>query len=120
MDRKKDENRREDGGLIVGRNPVLEALKSKRQIDTVYLAGEGGTLDLIAALSKERGAVVKRVSPKKLDFMTGGAVHQAPRRRGRVPNTSGSRISSELPKKRASRRLSSYATKSRTRTISAQ
>lgn len=76
MDRKKDENRREDGGLIVGRNPVLEALRSKRQIDTVYLAGEGGTLDLIAALSKERGAVVKRVSPKKLDFMTGGAVHQ--------------------------------------------
>ncbi len=63
-------------GLIVGRNPVLEALRSGRQIDTLYISGEGGSIPLICALAKEKGAVIKQVSPKKLDQLSNGASHQ--------------------------------------------
>lgn len=65
-----------DGGLIVGRNSVAEALKAGRPVDCVYICGEGGSLGLIAALAKERGAVVKQASRQKLDEMSGGAAHQ--------------------------------------------
>ncbi len=64
------------GGLIVGRNPVLEALKSGRPIDCVYICGEGGSVGLIKKLAKESGAVIKQVSRQKLDEMAGGASHQ--------------------------------------------
>lgn len=63
-------------GLIVGRNPVLEALKSGRPIDCVYICGEGGSVGLIKKLAKESGAVIKQVSRQKLDEMAGGASHQ--------------------------------------------
>ena len=76
MERKNEASRRENGGRIAGRNPVIEALKSGRQIDTVYISGEGGSLELIEKLAKEHGAVVKQVSRQKLDFMTKGAAHQ--------------------------------------------
>lgn len=79
MDRKplnKPSRAREDEGLIIGRNPVLEALKAEHPIDCVYIGGEGGSLNLIMKLAKERGAVVKQVSRQKLDDMSGGAAHQ--------------------------------------------
>lgn len=79
MDRKplnKPSRAREDDGLIIGRNPVLEALKAERPIDCVYISGEGGSLNLIIKLAKERGAVVKQVSRQKLDEMADGAAHQ--------------------------------------------
>lgn len=63
-------------GFIIGRNPVIEALKSQRQIDCVYIAGEGGSLGLIKKLAKEQGAVVKQVSQQKLDSLAGGGSHQ--------------------------------------------
>ena len=63
-------------GFIIGRNPVIEALKSQRQIDCVYIAGEGGSLGLIKKLAKEQGAVVKQVSHQKLDSLAGGGSHQ--------------------------------------------
>lgn len=79
MDRKplnKPSRERERDGVIAGRNPVLEALKSKRPIDCVYINGEGGSLNLIQKLAKERGIVVKQVSQQKLSEMSGGASHQ--------------------------------------------
>lgn len=79
MDRKplvKPSRTREDDGLIIGRNPVLEALKAERPIDCVYINGEGGSLNLIMKLAKERGAVIKQVSQQKLSEMSGGASHQ--------------------------------------------
>lgn len=63
-------------GFIIGRNPVIEALKSQRQIDCVYIAGEGGSLGLIKKLAKEQGAVIKQVSQQKLDSLAGGGSHQ--------------------------------------------
>jgi 23S rRNA (guanosine2251-2'-O)-methyltransferase len=68
---------KEDNGLIIGRNPVIEALKSGRQIDTVYVNSEaGGSIGLICRMAKEKGIVVKQVSDAKLDGMSGGASHQ--------------------------------------------
>lgn len=62
--------------LIIGRNPVLEALKSKRPVDTVYICGDGGSIPLIKKLAKEHGAVVKQVSQQKIKEMAHGASHQ--------------------------------------------
>ena len=67
----------EDRGYIIGRNPVIEALKSEKQIDTVYVNSEaGGSIGLICRMAKERGIVVKQVSETKLSAMADGASHQ--------------------------------------------
>lgn len=79
MDRKpldKAEKSRGENELIIGRNPVIEALKAERPIDCVYIFGEGGSIGLIKKLAKEKGAVVKQVTQQKLDAMSGGASHQ--------------------------------------------
>lgn len=70
------EERQKD--LIIGRNAVTELLKSGREIDTLFVArGEkGGTVGRIIAECKEKGAVVKDVDRKKLDFMCGHSNHQ--------------------------------------------
>lgn len=70
------EERQKD--LIIGRNAVTELLKSGREIDTLFVVrGEkGGTVGKIIAECKEKGAVVKDVDRKKLDFMCGHANHQ--------------------------------------------
>lgn len=74
MDKRKSGPSRE--GLIVGRNPVLEALKAGRQIDTLYIGAEGGSIPLIKKLASENGAVIKQVGQQKLNDMSGGASHQ--------------------------------------------
>lgn len=63
--------------LIIGRNPVLEALKSDKQIDKVFVDDNaGGSIVQIIKLAKEKGIVVKSVTPQKLDGMSRGGVHQ--------------------------------------------
>ncbi|NLL63089.1 MAG: 23S rRNA (guanosine(2251)-2'-O)-methyltransferase RlmB [Ruminococcaceae bacterium] len=65
--------------LIIGRNPVLEALKAGREIDTIFVVkGERqqGSIGKIIALSRDAGVIVKDTNQKKLDFMCGGANHQ--------------------------------------------
>ncbi len=61
---------------IVGRNPVIEALKSGTQLDTIYIDGNSGSLGLIRRLAKEKGIVVKDTQEKKLSQLAGGASHQ--------------------------------------------
>lgn len=61
---------------IAGRNPVIEAIKSGKQIDTIYIDGNGGSLGLIRRLAKEKGIVVKDAQDKKLSQLSGGASHQ--------------------------------------------
>ena len=66
-----------DRGYIIGRNPVIEALKSGKQIDTLYVNSEaGGSIGLICRMAKERDVVVKQVSETKLSAMADGASHQ--------------------------------------------
>lgn len=64
-------------GLIVGRNPVNEALKSGKSIDTIYVDPEaGGSISVITRIARERGIVIKSVSSQKLTQMCQGASHQ--------------------------------------------
>jgi 23S rRNA (guanosine2251-2'-O)-methyltransferase len=70
----------ENNELIIGRNPVMEALKSEREIDIVYIAAENGKftgiLGVIAAKARDAGIPVKTVDSKKLDIMSEGMSHQ--------------------------------------------
>jgi 23S rRNA (guanosine2251-2'-O)-methyltransferase len=75
-----DINNTENSGypdVIFGRNPVLEALKSGREIDTVFIAGEiRGTLSVINAVAREHSIPVKNVTDEKLSKMTANGSHQ--------------------------------------------
>lgn len=62
--------------IICGRNPVIEALKSGANLDTIYIDGNGGSLGVIRRLAKEKGVVVKDADDKKLSRLSGGASHQ--------------------------------------------
>ena len=63
----REENIRNDN-LIIGRNPVMELLKSGREIENIMVAkGEReGSVSKILAVCKERGIVVKSGSSKAL------------------------------------------------------
>lgn len=64
--------------VIAGRNAVLEALKSGRSLECVYIAKgdlKGSILQIIA-MTKERGIPLKEASPVKLDALSGGSHHQ--------------------------------------------
>jgi 23S rRNA (guanosine2251-2'-O)-methyltransferase len=67
---------RED--IVEGRNAVIETLKSDRTIDQILVAkGDvSGSINMILALAKEKGIVVKEVDRKKLDQMTLTGSHQ--------------------------------------------
>ena len=45
--------------VICGRNPVIEALKSGANLDTIYIDGNGGSLSVIRRLAKENGIPVQ-------------------------------------------------------------
>lgn len=63
--------------LIVGRNPVIEALKAEKPIDTLYVNKDGGgSLSHIIDMAKRLDILVKEVTAEKLNHMTGGASHQ--------------------------------------------
>lgn len=71
-------NDNQQNSLIVGRNAILEALKSERTIDTLLVVkGErAGSIGRIIADCRDRGTVVKEVDRRKLDFLCGGGNHQ--------------------------------------------
>ena len=70
------ENARND--VIVGRNPVMEVVRSGRNIDKIMIAygATGGSVTAIIAKCRKKGILIKEVSPSKLDFISGGANHQ--------------------------------------------
>ena len=67
---------RED--LIIGRNAVMEVLKSDRTIESLYIANGNmeGSIKAIINIAREKGLVLKEVDRKKLDIMSGGTNHQ--------------------------------------------
>ena len=69
-------NNNNNNETIIGRNPVIEALKSNTPIDTIYIDGNGGSLGLIRRLAIEKNIVVKDTQDKKLSQLAGGASHQ--------------------------------------------
>jgi 23S rRNA (guanosine2251-2'-O)-methyltransferase len=68
----------DDGSVIVGRNPVLELLKSGRGIEKIYvLKGEReGSITKIYAEARARGINVAETDKQKLDQLAGGNAHQ--------------------------------------------
>lgn len=73
------ENNKDQGyNIICGRNPVLEAVRSGREIDRLLVAHgvTGGSVTAIIAKCKQKGILIKEVSPQKLDYYCGGANHQ--------------------------------------------
>lgn len=67
-----------ENDIIAGRNAVMEAIRSDRTIDMIYISnGEThGSINKIKAMAKQNGIVVKLATPQKLDAMTDGAAHQ--------------------------------------------
>lgn len=72
------ESKNYSDNFVIGRNAVIELLKSGREIESVLIAkGEReGSISLITSLCKEKGVIIKYADRKKLDFMSGGANHQ--------------------------------------------
>ena len=63
--------------LIIGRNPVIEALKADKLIDRIFVNSEaGGSISLICKLAKDRNIPIKQVNEQKLNNMSNGASHQ--------------------------------------------
>lgn len=71
-----EENRSRD--LIIGRNPVTEAIKSGRPLDKILVAKgfKGTSTAAVVAKARQQGVVIKEVDGKKLDLICGGANHQ--------------------------------------------
>lgn len=63
---------------IVGRNPVLEALRGDRDINALYLekGNSSSAAKQALGLAKQRGIPAKEVSKEKLEQLSGGAAHQ--------------------------------------------
>ncbi len=59
---------------IIGKNPVIEALKSNRDINKILIAegSQRGQMQQITQLAKEGGVLVQFVPKKKLDQITDG------------------------------------------------
>lgn len=80
MSRENEKNTRsaERDDIVIGRNAVLELLKSGREVEFVYAAsGEReGSIVQITAMAAQRGIPVKQVNRKKLDALCRGANHQ--------------------------------------------
>ena len=67
-----------DENVIYGRNAVLEALKSERDFDKIFIKSgdKEDSIGLILAKAKERKIPVLDAPQRKLDELTAGAVHQ--------------------------------------------
>ena len=68
----------QNDNLVIGRNAVIELLKSGREVENVLVAkgDREGSVNRIIAMCRENGIVVKTVDKKKLDAMCAGANHQ--------------------------------------------
>ena len=73
-----NKNTEQFGSVICGRNPVLEVVRSGREIDRLLVAHgvNGGSVTAIIAKCKAKGILIKEISPQKLDYYCGGANHQ--------------------------------------------
>lgn len=64
--------------IIVGRNAVLEALKTGRTINKLYIldGARGGSMGEITLLAKETGSLIEYVPREKLDELSDNMRHQ--------------------------------------------
>ncbi|RBW67737.1 23S rRNA (guanosine(2251)-2'-O)-methyltransferase RlmB [Bacillus taeanensis] len=64
--------------MIVGRNPVLEALRSGREINKIWIneGSRGGQISQVIQLAKENNVIVQQAPKKKLDQLADSDNHQ--------------------------------------------
>ncbi|MDD6848803.1 MAG: 23S rRNA (guanosine(2251)-2'-O)-methyltransferase RlmB [Oscillospiraceae bacterium] len=74
----KDLKQNQKDDVIVGRNPVSEAIRSSRTIDRILVTkgGKTGAIVGILAKAKEKQIPIKEVDSKKLDYLAGNENHQ--------------------------------------------
>ena len=70
------ENREPDANIIIGRNPVTEALKAGREVDKLLVTSREGSMIKILALAKEQGIPVMYVEKAAIDRIAQGKAHQ--------------------------------------------
>lgn len=65
-------------GLFIGRNAVMELLRSERTIDRIYIRNQGdeGVLGAICKKANERRIPIVETDPRRLDKLAEGGVHQ--------------------------------------------
>lgn len=81
------EAQRED--LVIGRGPVLELLRSGKEIECLYVQKDlEGSISKIVAIARENGVIVKQVNRMKLDYLSAHGNHQ-----GVAAQTAGARYS---------------------------
>lgn len=75
---RKNDNLVESEEFIEGRNPVLEALKSERTIEKLYISkGEvEGSIKVIISKAREKGIVLQEMDKKGLDNLSVTKSHQ--------------------------------------------
>ena len=64
---------KEDGVVVEGRNPVIEALRAGRPIKRIMLAsgvGKSATIEKIFQLARERGMTVERVERREVESLS--------------------------------------------------
>ena len=67
----------EEAGILVGRNPIIEALKSGRKIDRIMILKDAeGSVRKIVGMAREKNIVINYADRSTLDRITGGAPHQ--------------------------------------------
>ncbi len=78
MQDKRSNERQTDFGYIYGRNSVMEAIRSGREIDKLYVLNDATRGALVPIIEKCRAKKipVKEVPIQKLDFMSGNQNHQ--------------------------------------------
>ena len=75
------DNRKADAALndlIIGRNPVLEAIRSGREIDKILIkkGSVDASLGAVLKKAKERGIVIRETEKQKMDKLSEGGSHQ--------------------------------------------
>lgn len=69
---------REEGGVLEGRNPVMEALKSGREINKLLVlkGNREGSINKIVAIAREKGIVIQELGRQGLDSISHTGAHQ--------------------------------------------
>lgn len=62
--------------ILVGRNPITEALKNDREIDKILVSSQEGSVIKIIAMAKEKGIPVMKVEKTAIDRIAAGQSHQ--------------------------------------------
>lgn len=69
-----DDTQNENQDYLIGKNPVIEALKSNRDINKILIAegSQGGQMQQVIGMAKEANVMVQFVPKKKIDQLSNG------------------------------------------------